>query len=300
MARGRRTSLASLGDHVGDGSPVDSVSLVPHDGVLRTDVPLADLVANPRNPRDELGDLSDLESIVDRQLQPGTAVSRAAWLGLYPEDETRLGTAKFVVVNGCRRLAASRKFGRPGLDVVVRDAIASSRSDVVSAAVLENIARRDFDVIEEAKAVDLLAAECGSADAAAARLGRTKGWVSQRRALLKLAPELQAKLRAGELAVRVARSLSQVPFEEQVEAWRSTQNREPIDPSREDVPPSDASDKAGEGSSDSRPRNRATPDKVERMLKRIQVEPSALAEAARAIFSESELLELISALGLPR
>jgi ParB family transcriptional regulator, chromosome partitioning protein len=70
--------------------------------------------------------------------------------------------------------------------------------------------------------VEALVVECGSADMAGERLHRTKGWVSQRRALLKLDPELQAALRRGELAIREARALAQVPLEQQVARWRAT------------------------------------------------------------------------------
>lgn len=183
--------------------------------MFRANVPLGQLVANPRNPRAEVGNLDDLATIADRQLQPGNVVSRAAWLVLWPDDAAQLGAARWVVVNGCRRLAACHHYQRTGMDVVIRDSIARNRESVLWAAIVENIDRQDFDVLEEAHAVDLLVSETGSA---AERLGRSSGWVSQRRALLKLAPELQQALRAGELAVRVARSLAQVPLEKQVEA----------------------------------------------------------------------------------
>ena len=55
---------------------------------------------------------------------------------------------------------------------------------LISASIGENVDRQDFDVIEEAKAVEALVTECGRADEAAKRLHKTEGWVSQRRALL--------------------------------------------------------------------------------------------------------------------
>ena len=94
---------------------------------------------------------------------------------------------------------------------------------------------QDFDVIEEAKAVEALVAECGRADEAATRLHKTPGWVSQRRALLALAPELQTALRRGELAIREARALARVPLEQQVARWRAALDKQD-------------SDAAGEGS----------------------------------------------------
>ncbi|EFG78418.1 ParB-like protein [Mycobacterium parascrofulaceum ATCC BAA-614] len=217
MARGQRTNLASLTSSVGDRSPVEQLSAMPS----RT-TPLTDLTPNPRNPRDDLGDLSDLESIADMQLQPVVVVTKNAYLRLYPDDVI---TARFVVINGCRRLAAAHKYGRTDLAIVVNDDVARDRITLISASIAENVDRKDFDVIEEAKAVQALVTECGSAAEAATRLRRTQAWVSQRRALLGLAPELQAALRRGELAIREARNLALVPLEEQVARWRAAQER---------------------------------------------------------------------------
>src|SRR5574340_1223889 len=139
MARGTRTNLAALAGAVGEHSPVDRppVDRPPVDRVASpTTAPVAELAANPRNPRDELGDLDDLASIAQTQLQPVLVVTRAAYLGLYPQDTDELGSARWVVVNGCRRLAAAVKFGRPALDVVVKDEVARDRVSLLAAAVL--------------------------------------------------------------------------------------------------------------------------------------------------------------------
>jgi ParB family chromosome partitioning protein len=225
MARGIRTNLADLAAAVGDNSPVENFS-GPWRSV-RTD----ELAHNPRNPRDDLGDLSDLASIVEMQLQPAAVVTQAAYLSLYPGDNLDPSSARFVVINGNRRLAAAREYGREHLDVVVNDAIARDRVTLIAAAIEENVARQDFDVIEEAKAVEALVAECGTGDKAAVHLHKTPGWISQRRALLHLEPELQAALRRGELAIREARSLARVPREEQVARWAASLDRAKKPPS---------------------------------------------------------------------
>ncbi|MEV0250478.1 ParB N-terminal domain-containing protein [Nocardia sp. NPDC050712] len=233
MARGKRTDLASLVHSTGAHSLVDgwnSPERTSHPGgwgeaLLNsppaTSAALADLVANPRNPREGDQNLEDLASIQEIQLQPALVVTRAAYLKLWPEDEPELGTAKLVVVNGCRRLAAAQKFGRDTLEFVIKDEVAASRAALRTAAIRENVERENLDVIEEARAVEGLVADCGTASAAAVALGKTEAWVSQRRALLKLAPQLQQKLRAGELAIRVARGLAQVPEEQQVARWQA-------------------------------------------------------------------------------
>ncbi|MFZ0718180.1 ParB/RepB/Spo0J family partition protein, partial [Mycobacterium sp.] len=134
-------------------------------------------------------------------------------------------TTRFVVINGCRRLAAAHKYGRTDLAVVINDDIARDRVTLISASIAENVDRQDFDVIEEAKAVEALVKECGSGIEAATRLRKTQAWVSQRRALLELAPQLQTALRRGELAIRDARSLARVPLEQQVVRWQAAQEK---------------------------------------------------------------------------
>ena len=190
-------------------------------------VPLDRLAPNPRNPREDPGDLEDLRSIAELQLQACLAVTREAYLRIWPEDEPLFGAGvRHVVVNGCRRYAAAVRFGRDTLEIVVKDEVAASREALLAASIQENIDRRDFDVLEEARAVEAMVAACeGSGVAAARRLNRSPGWISQRRALLELAPELQSRLRAGDLAVRDARRLARVPLAEQVAAWREESAR---------------------------------------------------------------------------
>lgn len=270
MARGKRTSLASLTEAVGDNSPVEMHGEPP--AAPPRSVPLRDLTANPRNPREDLGDLSTLASIADLQLQPVTVVTRDAYLTLYPEDHIE---TRFVVINGCRRLAAAKEFGRLELDISVNDAVARDRVTLISAAIAENVDRQDFDVIEEAKAVQLLVEECGQATLAAERLQKTKGWVSQRLALLRLAPELQSALRRGELAIREARTLARVPHEQQVRRWQAALARE-------------------QNAQPDRPRDRQpSPSRmITTALTRFDTEPGLLVAALRGQLGESGIEKL--------
>lgn len=273
--RGKRTSLAALAGDVGDNSPVDASP--PAEAGPARSAALSDLSANPRNPREDLGDLTDLASIADMQLQPAVVVTAAAYRALYPDDDI---TTRYVVVNGCRRLAAAHKYGRTELDIVVNDAIARDRITLISAAITENVDRQDFDVIEEARAVEALVAECGRADVAGQRLHRTEGWVSQRRALLKLAPELQTALRRGELAIREARSLARVPLEQQVARWRAAQDKQQSD------------DKAPPGS----PKPASPRSVVTAALAKFDSQPHLLADALRSYLGDERLSRLLALL----
>jgi len=274
VARGGRTSLATLVTGVGDQSPVDQLV----SGASTRTAPLTDLTPNPRNPREDLGDLSNLESIADMQLQPAVVVTKGAYLKLYPEDHI---TTRFVVINGCRRLAAAHKFGRTDLDIVVNDEIARDRVTLISASIAENVDRQDFDVIEEAKAVAALVKECGSATEAASRLRKHETWVSQRRALLQLAPELQRALRRGELAIREARQLARVPLEQQVARWQAALDKK-----------NDGSE--NNGVSGKRP---ASPSRViVSALKEFDSKPQLLADALRSHLGPEGIKTLLAAL----
>lgn len=235
MARGGRTNFAELAGSVGTNSVIDGQ---PTAGLARhpLSTPLTKLVANPQNPREGALNVDDLASIAEIQLQPGLGVSRSAYLKLFPEDENTIGDASIVVINGCRRLVACKTYGRTTMDVVIKDEIATSRAALRAAAIRENVERENLDVLEEARAVEQLVTDAGSAIKAAEELGKTPAWVSQRRALLKLAPEIQQALRGGDIAIRVARNLAQVPMEQQVERWQAAANKEGT---RDQTPKSD-------------------------------------------------------------
>ena len=293
MARGGVKTFDALVDAVGDNSSVDGDAhapvVAPRSGLSRS-VPLRDLVENPYNPRDSLGDLDQLASIVDFQLQPVVVVTRGAFENIYPDHKI---SARWVVIIGNRRLAAAHKFGRSDLDVVVKDELAKDRATLLTAVISENVDRSGFDVIEEAKAVARLVEEFGSADAAAEHLRKSKTWISHRRALLNLAPALQEATRRGDLAIREARSLARVPLEQQVARWNAARDR--------DRSSSGAAEReeAGEGSAESDRRGEpAAPPlrSVTRALRKFDTEPNALAVALRDQLGETGARTLLSQL----
>ena len=242
------------------------------------------MAPNPRNPRASLGDLEQLRSLTQTQLQPCLVVSRAAYLRLWPQDEEKLAEGtRYVVVNGCRRYAAAQHFGLAELEVTVKDQVAETRESLLAAAIQENIDRQDFDLLEEARAVEAMVLACeGSSTAAATRLNRTKGWVSQRRALLELSEQMQAALRQGELPVREARRLARVPQADQYTVWR----RE-VEAARQRR----AQDRAERLAADSSAHGAALP---------APRDPAAVAEQLLAQFSREQVAELVRLLTAER
>ncbi|BBY96414.1 hypothetical protein MGALJ_60830 (plasmid) [Mycobacterium gallinarum] len=294
MSRGGVKSFAGLAEAVGEKSSVDGAgaasSIIPRAGQSRS-VPLRELVGNPHNPRDTLGKLDELASIVDHQLQPVVVVTRHAYQQLYPDTAI---DARWVVIIGNRRLAAAHKFGRPELDIVIKDDLAKDRATLLTAVIAENVDRSGFDVIEEARAVESLVGEYGSADAAADHLHKSKTWVSQRRALLKLAPELQEATRRGDLAIREARDLARVPLEQQVARWKNSLSDADADEASKGA---DASEK--DSSNERHRRGEASPTQtraVSRALRRFDTDPHALAVALHGHLGDAGSRTLVSQL----
>lgn len=285
MGRGGVKTFDALVDAVGDNSTVDGTSSgagAPRAAQSRS-VPLRDLVGNPHNPRDSLGNLDELASIVEFQLQPVVAVTKAAYQEIYPGTTIN---ARWVVVIGNRRLAAAQKFGRPTLDIVVKDDLAQDRGTLLTAIIAENVDRSGFDVIEEAKAVESLVGEYGSADAVAEHLRKSKTWVSHRRALLNLAPDLQEATRRGELAIREARGLARVPLEQQVSRW----NRDRKDPATADSPTGESGRQKDRKAEAAAPHARS----ISRALRKFDTDPQALALALRAQLGDTGSRALMS------
>ena len=224
MASRGANGFDSFDGEVGDDGPVDRISRGGSDRPAQVKKPLTlsvdDLASNPRNPRDSVGDLDDLRSIVEDQVQPIAVIRAEAFRNVYPNDVI---DRPYVVICGNRRLAAALKFGRPELDVFVRDDWATSHGELLKRIMAENTDRAGFNVIEEARVVEQLVHEFGGQEAAGKQLSKTKGWVSQRLALLRLAVEIQDALRVGDLAVTVAREWGSMPEAQQREWWNAHQ-----------------------------------------------------------------------------
>ncbi|MGW0188138.1 hypothetical protein ACWDV7_20535 [Streptomyces sp. NPDC003362] len=213
---GRRTSLASLAGQRVEDVPGRS------DAVLLT-LPLDKLHCTRFNPRRNFGTDDELrefgEKLKKEQLQPAVVVSRAGYLKLWPDEADRVGTALYVIANGERRYRGSQLVGRGVLEVVHREDVAESRATFLDAVQSENNDRKDLDPIERAIAIETMVTELGGAEKVAVYYGKSKGWVSHQRKLLKLVPALQDLVSAGELPVRVARDIAGLPPEVQIEAW---------------------------------------------------------------------------------
>ncbi|WP_329295612.1 ParB/RepB/Spo0J family partition protein [Streptomyces sp. NBC_01455] len=190
------------------------------------DVPAYELVRlrldevspTPLNPRRNFGTDEDKtrfgEELRQAQLAACVAVSRTAYLALWPDHAERIGEVAHVLVNGERRFRSAVHVGMDALDFVVRDDLASSREAFINHLLQENLEREDFDVIERARGVRSLVIVCGEQSErgararAAERLGKDRSWVTNQLSLLELPDELQAMLSSGDLPERDGRLLA--------------------------------------------------------------------------------------------
>ncbi|GAA3372360.1 hypothetical protein GCM10017744_103540 [Streptomyces antimycoticus] len=194
--------------------------------VAQGDVPAYELLRlrldevspTPLNPRRNFGTDEELtrfgEELRQAQLAACVAVTRDAYLALWPSHEEQIGLAQHVLVNGERRYRGAVHVGMEALDFVVRDDLASSREQFINHLLKENLDREDFDVIERSRGVQQLVDVCaeksarGARSRAAEQLGRDRSWVTNQLALLELPEELQTMLSAGSLPERDGRYLA--------------------------------------------------------------------------------------------
>lgn len=185
-------------------------------------VPLGRISPNLVNPRSDFGTKEQLEdfgrSLKRRQIQAVPVVTRRAYLDLWPEHKSQIGNVDFVIVSGERRYRAATAVTLPALECVINDGYAESRKTFLDAVVSENIDRQNFDAIEEANAVEVLVEAFGTARSVAEHYERADGWVSQRRVLLRLAPDVQELVRRQHMPLEPARKLGKLVKDHQWDA----------------------------------------------------------------------------------
>jgi ParB family chromosome partitioning protein len=226
----KRTSFTTLvgGTGGGEGDGADR-SGPPTTALLHT------LASNPGNPRDasdystddpEFQEMQETFRTVG-QLQPLAVVSRSVFLAHYPHHAQAVGEADWVVITGNRRLAVARSLGWTKVDIRVQDHLGDGEGTIREAIVIENGQRRDLDPCKEAAYLADLVTKYGSQEAVARRIGKSQMYVSNRVALLDLAPDLQDLADRRVMRIKLAEQLAKLPtHEEQRQAWDQEQQRE--------------------------------------------------------------------------
>jgi len=127
-------------------------------------VPIESVDPNPEQPRQAMGDLSELISSVSEK-------------GIIEPLIVRQKGARYQIVAGERRYHAAVQSGMTELPVVVRDV---DDSEMLELALVENIQRKDLTPFEESEALVSLGQRCGyTHEDLAKRLGKSRSSITE-------------------------------------------------------------------------------------------------------------------------
>lgn len=112
---------------------------------------------------------------------------------------------RFQLIVGERRLLASKKAGKQTIPAILRQV---SNEQAMEITIVENLQRTDLNPMEQARAFDRLAREFRlTQEQMAQRTGKDRASVANFIRLLRLPPDVQAKVEGGELTFGHARAL---------------------------------------------------------------------------------------------
>ncbi|PYQ82787.1 MAG: chromosome partitioning protein ParB [Acidobacteria bacterium] len=148
-------------------------------------VPIDRIDPNPHQPRQVMGDLSELIASISEK-------------GILEPLVVRQRGDRFQIVAGERRYQASVQAGLRELPVVVRDV---DDTEVIELALIENLQRKDLTPFEEAEALYGLADRCGyTHEDLARRLGKSRTSVTESLALQAMPEEVRNLCRLADIS----------------------------------------------------------------------------------------------------
>jgi len=148
-------------------------------------VPIDQLDPNPNQPRQVMGDLSEL-------------IASIAEKGIIEPLVVRQRGDRFQIVAGERRYQASIQAGLRELPVVIRDV---DETEMLELALIENLQRKDLTPFEESEALHGLAESCGyTHEDLARRLGKSRTAVTETLALNAMPEEVRNICRLADIS----------------------------------------------------------------------------------------------------
>jgi ParB family chromosome partitioning protein len=148
-------------------------------------IPIEQLDPNPNQPRQVMGDLSEL-------------IASIAEKGIIEPLVVRPRGERFQIIAGERRYQAAVQAGLHELPVVIRDV---DDTEVLELALIENLQRKDLTPFEEAEALHGLADSCGyTHEDLARRLGKSRTSVTESLALNGMPEEVRNLCRLADIS----------------------------------------------------------------------------------------------------
>lgn len=158
-------------------------------------IPVEKVVPNPAQPRRDFA-AQELKELAESIRENGV---------LQPITVRRAPNGIYELIAGERRLRASKLAGKNEIPAILVD---SSGQESAIYAILENIQRKDLNIFEEAKALQILIHEWGvTQEEAARKLGKAQSTIANKLRLLSLGQEEQQLILENHLTERHARAL---------------------------------------------------------------------------------------------
>jgi ParB family transcriptional regulator, chromosome partitioning protein len=203
----------------GDPGLVSALAGSPNEaGQALRMVQVAEVAEHPDNPRDELGDLTELAASIKTLglRQPVLVVPVSTFRAANAVDLPP--GARWVVLAGHRRRAACELAGVAEMPAWVR-ADLNAEADAAETFLAENVHRRGLSPLEEARAMALLVDLGFSQRQIAERGGFAQSHVSKRLSLLRLPQQIQDALASAEITVADALAITVMPAPDQLSAY---------------------------------------------------------------------------------
>ena len=148
-------------------------------------IPIDQLDPNPNQPRQVMGDLSEL-------------IASIAEKGILEPLLVRQRGERFQIIAGERRYQAAIQVGLRELPAVIRDV---DETETLELALIENLQRKDLTPFEEAEALQGLAERCGyTHEDLARRLGKSLTSVTESLALAAMPEDIRHLCRLADIS----------------------------------------------------------------------------------------------------
>jgi ParB family chromosome partitioning protein len=139
-------------------------------------IPIDQIDPNPDQPRQAMGDLSELVASVTEK-------------GIIEPLVVRQRGSRYQIIAGERRYHAAVQSGLHELPVVVRDV---DDTEMLELALVENLQRKDLTPFEESEAMQSLAQRCGyTHEDLAKRLGKSRTSITESLSINGIPPEVR-------------------------------------------------------------------------------------------------------------
>jgi ParB family chromosome partitioning protein len=148
-------------------------------------VPLEDIEPNPRQPRQSLGDLSELTASIREK-------------GVLEPILVRQVGGRFQIIAGERRFRAASEAGLAEIPCIVRE---STDAEMMELALVENLQRQDLSPFEEADGLQTLVATYGyTHEMMAEKLGKSRSSVTETLSLHAMPESVRQACRLADIS----------------------------------------------------------------------------------------------------